>query len=78
MKAFPAQIVFSGTGIFLTTQGSPLADLIGQFAAPRSTILSCTTCLEHYNRKDKIIIGRTTTTKETVMAMMSFPRVMAP
>ena len=78
LKAIPGRIVFSGTGIFLTTEGSPLADSIRQFEQEGTQILSCSTCLDHYGRKDKIIIGRATTMKETVAAMLATPKVMAP
>lgn len=78
LKAIPGKIVFSGTGIFLTTEGSPLSDHIRKFESMGTQILSCATCLEHYGRKDKIIIGQATTMKETVAAMLTTPKVMAP
>jgi len=78
LAAIPGKIVCSGTGIFLTTEGSPLEELLKKFEAAGSQILSCSTCLEHYNRKDKIIIGQPTTMKETVIAMLTTPKVMAP
>lgn len=78
LKAIPGKIVFSGTGTFLTTEGSPLADLISKFENMGTRILSCSTCLEHYGRKDKVIIGQSTTMKETVAAMLTTPKVMAP
>lgn len=78
LKSIPGKIVFSGTGIFLTTEGSPFEELIRKFEAAGSRILSCSTCLEHYGRIEKIIIGQSTTMKETVAAMIVTPKVMAP
>lgn len=78
LKSIPSKIIFSGTGIFLTTEGSPMIDLISKFESMGTLILSCSTCLEHYGRKDKILIGQSTTMKETVIAMITTPKVMAP
>jgi selenium metabolism protein YedF len=78
LEAIPGKIVFSGTGIFLTTEGSPLIDIIRKFESAGTQILSCSTCLDHYGRKDKLIIGQATTMKETVAAMLTMPKVMAP
>jgi hypothetical protein len=78
LESIPGKIVFSGTGIFLTTEGSPLAELVRKFESAGSQILSCSTCLDHYGRKDKIIIGQATTMKETVAAMLTTPKVMVP
>jgi hypothetical protein len=78
LEAIPGKIVFSGTGIFLTTDGSPLIDIIRKFESAGTQILSCSTCLDHYGRKNKIIIGQATTMKETVAAMLTMVKVMAP
>lgn len=78
LKAIPARIVCSGTGIFLTTEGSLVVEILNKFKDEGTEIFSCSTCLEHYDRNDKLIFGRPTTMKDTVSAMLSFKRVMAP
>ncbi len=78
LRAIPSRIVCSGTGIFLTTEGSPVAETFNKFKEEGTEIFSCSTCLEHYNREDKLIFGTPTTMKDTVSAMLSFKKVMAP
>ena len=41
----PALIIFMNSGIFLTTEGSPVIDILRQFEEAGSKILSCGTCL---------------------------------
>lgn len=77
LRAIPARLVCSGTGIFLTTEGSPVAETLNKFKQEGTEIFSCATCLEHYNRKDKLIFGMPTTMKDTVSAMLRFKKVMA-
>ena len=71
----PDRMVFMNSGIFLTTEGSPLADIIEQFEKKGVEILSCGTCLDYYDRKDKLIVGKPTNMKHTVDALLGFDRV---
>ena len=71
----PARIICMANGIFLTTAGSPVAEILKKFEERGSEILSCTTCLEYYGRKDKLIIGKPTTMKDTVNALLTFGKV---
>jgi selenium metabolism protein YedF len=77
-KNIPAKIIFMATGIFLTTEGSSVIDILEKFAANGSAILSCGTCLEYYGRKDKLIIGDPTNMKDTVNAMLSYKEILTP
>ena len=74
----PARMIFLNSGIFLTTDGSPMLDLLKRFEAEGTTILSCGACLDYYGRKEKLRIGRPTNMKDTVAAMLSFKRVIRP
>jgi len=73
--AFPARIVFIGTGIFLTTDGSPVLDAVRELEKRGTEILSCTTCLDYYGRADKLLVGRPTNMNESVGAMLGFDKV---
>ncbi|OGR10103.1 MAG: hypothetical protein A2341_21415 [Deltaproteobacteria bacterium RIFOXYB12_FULL_58_9] len=77
-KRIPARLVFLSSGVFLTTRGSPVLDLLQQFEQAGSQILSCGTCLEYYQRKDALLIGEPTNMRDTVDAMLSFSRVVTP
>lgn len=74
----PARCVFMNSGIFLTTAGSPVVDLLRKLEAAGSKILSCGTCLDYYQRKDDLVIGEPTTMRDTVDAMLRFPKVLTP
>jgi selenium metabolism protein YedF len=88
MKLFLAQLAESGTapdtiiclnaGVFLTTEGSQVADLLRQFEAMGSAVRSCGTCLDYYGRKDKLIVGEPTTMADTVKAVLSYERILTP
>jgi hypothetical protein len=67
-----------GTGIFLTTENSPVGEILSRFAQNGTEILSCGTCLEYYKRADKLIIGSITNMKETVSAMLGYKKVLSP
>ena len=71
----PDRMVFMNSGIYLTTEGSPLLDIIKQFADKGTEILSCGTCLAYYEREDRLVVGQPTNMKETVRALLTYDRV---
>lgn len=70
----PSRIICMNSGIFLTTEGSPVADILSGFHKKGTEILSCGTCLEYYRRTDKLVIGQATNMRDTVDAMLSFEK----
>lgn len=74
----PARVVCMNTGIFLSTKGSPVLDIMKAFEELGSEVLSCGTCLAYYNREDKLCVGRPTNMKETVEAMLRFKKILRP
>ncbi len=74
----PARIICIGSGIFLSTQGSPVADILDKFERQGVSVASCTTCLEYYGRRDKIVVGAATDMNDIVGAMLSFKKVVSP
>jgi selenium metabolism protein YedF len=71
----PDKIAFLASGVFLTTEGSPIADTLTKFIDRGTEIVSCSTCLDYYGRKDKLIVGQPTTMRETVDALLTFDKV---
>ena len=71
----PARIVFMNSGIFLTTKNSFAEDILKQFEESGTEILSCGTCLDYYDRKDKLVIGSETNMKDSVQAMLDFEKI---
>lgn len=76
--SIPARIICMNTGIFLTTQGSSLQDLMEQFDSLGSEVLSCGTCLDYYGRSDRLVVGKPTNMRDTVQALLNFQKVLQP
>ena len=74
--SLPARIICMNSGIFLTTEGSAMLDLMTQFESQGSEILSCGTCLEYYKRKDRLVVGKPTNMRDTVKALLEFDKVL--
>lgn len=74
--SIPERIICMNSAIFLTTQGSPVLDLMEQFASQGSEILSCGTCLEYYKRKDRVVVGKPTNMRDTVKSLLEFDKVL--
>jgi selenium metabolism protein YedF len=73
----PARLVCMTSAIFLTTEGSSVVDIMRKYEQAGTEILSCLTCLEYYGRKEKLIVGKPTNMRETVNALLSFPKVIS-
>jgi selenium metabolism protein YedF len=74
--SIPARIICMNSGIFLTTEGSPVLDLMTQFESQGSEILSCSTCLAYYKRKDRLVVGNPTDMRATVKALLEFNKIL--
>ena len=77
-ETIPARIICLNSAIFLTTEGSPVNDQMKSFEDTGTDILSCTSCLEFFDRQDKLVIGHATTMKDTIDSLMNFKRVLSP
>ncbi len=56
-KPYPKAILFINSGVNLTTEGSEVVDHIRKLEGEGVEILSCGTCLDYYNLKDKLVVG---------------------
>ena len=71
----PAHIICLNSGVFLTTEGSPVTAQLSEFEKRGTEVLSCATCLNSFDRADKLIVGAATNMKETVAATLKHPKV---
>ncbi len=67
----PKKILFINRGVFLTTEGSPVIDVLKELENMGIEILSCGTCLDYFNLKDKLAIGKITNMYDTVEDLLS-------
>jgi len=56
----PRNIFFINEGVHLTTEGSKCLDLLRDLEHKGVAILSCGTCLDYYNLKNKVEAGKVT------------------
>lgn len=57
-KPAPKAMIFVNSGVLLTTEGSPVLEHLEILAQAGTNILSCGTCLDYYNLKEKLAVGR--------------------
>lgn len=55
-----SHIIFMNSAVFLTTEGSEVKEILTGIAEDGVEILSCGTCLDFYNLKDKLAVGAVT------------------
>ena len=56
----PTAVIFLNTGVYLSTEGSPVLEALRRLAAGGAQVLSCGTCLEYYGLKGRLAAGRVT------------------
>lgn len=66
----PEAMLFLNGGVKLTTEGSDVLDSLKKLEKSGVEIMSCGTCLDFYNLKDKLIIG-TVTNMYTIVERMN-------
>ncbi len=57
------------SGIFLTTEGSPVLDSLKALQKKGARIATCGTCLDYHQRRDKLLIGEVGSMDQTVEMM---------
>ncbi len=65
-------------GVFLTTEEGPALASLRTLAQRGTVVLTCGTCLGHYQRKEKLLVGAVGGMQQTVELFASAGRVIAP
>ena len=71
----PAKIIFMNSGIFLTTEGSPVEDPLRELESRGTEIVSCTTCLKYFQRVHKLLVGKPGDMRDTVNSLATYRKV---
>jgi selenium metabolism protein YedF len=66
----PASIVFWNTGVKLVAPDSQVLDHLKRLEGQGVEILACTTCLEYFDLKEKIAVGKATTMIKSIASML--------
>lgn len=70
IKPMPKAILFMNGGILLTIESSPVLENLQKLSQAGVEILSCGTCLDYFEVKDKLAVGGITN-MYTIVEMMS-------
>jgi len=73
----PERAIFVNTGVRLTTEGSEVLSDIKALEDAGVEILSCGTCLDYFDLKQKLSVGKSTNMHDTVSALMTACRVIS-
>jgi selenium metabolism protein YedF len=66
----PKTLVFWNTGVCLLGEGSRVLEHIKKLEGQGVQILACTTCLEYFDLRDKLKIGKPTTMLRSIQSML--------
>lgn len=78
MDPLPDIILFVNSGIDLTTQGSAVLEALTTLDSRGVDIASCGLCLDFYQKKDQLAVGRVTNMYEMVEVQCQAARVITP
>jgi len=73
----PDTLIFVNSGVYLTTEGSPVLEELTQLQDKGTEILSCGTCLEYFQLKERLAVGRVTNMYEIAEKLLSPGRVLS-
>jgi selenium metabolism protein YedF len=74
----PWRMVFINSGVKLTTIDEEAVEAISLLEEKGVEVLSCGTCLEHFNLKDKLGTGKVTNMFEIIETLNSATKVISP
>ncbi|MCF6096277.1 sulfurtransferase-like selenium metabolism protein YedF [Thermovorax subterraneus] len=60
IEYLPESIIFLNKGVYLTTNGSEVLDVLKELETKGVEVLSCGTCLDYYGLKEKLAVGSVT------------------
>lgn len=78
LDTLPRKILFYNGGVTLTVEGSPCLEDLKNMEAQGVEILSCGTCLDYYNVKDKLAVGGITNMYVIVESMNEASKIIRP
>jgi len=67
----PVAIILWNSGVKLACEDSTLLEYLKKLQTQGVEILACTTCLEYFDLKEKLHVGRPTTMIKSIEAMMN-------
>jgi selenium metabolism protein YedF len=68
----PDSLIFWNSGVRLVCEGSQVLEHLKRLEQQRVELLACTTCLEYFDLKDKLVVGKPTTMAKSIISMMNY------
>lgn len=78
MERRPWRVIFVNSGIALSIEGSPVLEELAALEAAGTEILSCGTCLDYFQSKDRLRAGRVSNMHEIVETLLAAGRILRP
>jgi selenium metabolism protein YedF len=74
----PAKIFFYNSGVLLTSRESGLLRYIKELEDQGVEIFSCGTCIDFFNKADKVLVGKLTNMYDIMDSMVRADKVVSP
>jgi len=74
----PQKLIFVNSGVKHTTEGSDVIESIKELEAMNIAVMSCGTCLDYYQLKDKLKVGLVSNMFDIASSLMEADRVVRP
>jgi selenium metabolism protein YedF len=78
IEPHPWRLIFMNAGVKLAAQGSDLTNVLGELDGLGVEILSCGTCLDFFNLKEKLVAGKVTNMYDIVSSLVAATNVIRP
>lgn len=78
LKPLPWKLIFLNTGVRLATEGSDYLSVLKEIAELGVELLSCGTCLDFFDLKDKLAAGRVTNMYEIASSLAEAGQILKP
>ncbi|MDO4555659.1 MAG: sulfurtransferase-like selenium metabolism protein YedF [Lachnospiraceae bacterium] len=78
LDKLPKTILFYNGGVTLTTEGSDSIEDLKNMEAQGVEIMSCGTCLNYYEREDKLLVGDVTNMYDIVETLAGAGKIIKP
>lgn len=78
LDQLPKTILFYNGGATITTEGSASLEDLKNMEAQGVEIMTCGTCLDYYNLKDKLAVGTVTNMYSIVETMNGAAKILRP
>lgn len=74
----PWRVIFINSGVKLTTIDEEAVDAVSMLQEKGSEILSCGTCLQHFNLENRLRVGKATNMFEVIESFNAADKVISP